>query len=80
MEVAGCGVCHTDLSFLHHGVKTRGALPLVLGHEISGIVREVGSGVDADARRSRRSSCRRCSPAGSATSAAPAGARSAGAR
>ena len=47
VEVAGCGVCHTDLSFLHHGVKTRGALPLVLGHEISGTVREVGSGVPA---------------------------------
>jgi 6-hydroxycyclohex-1-ene-1-carbonyl-CoA dehydrogenase len=47
VEVAGCGVCHTDVSFLHQGVKTRGALPLVLGHEISGIVREVGGGVDA---------------------------------
>ncbi|MBI3569347.1 MAG: 6-hydroxycyclohex-1-ene-1-carbonyl-CoA dehydrogenase [Gemmatimonadetes bacterium] len=47
VEVAGCGVCHTDLSFLHHGVKTRGALPLVLGHEISGTVREVGAGVPA---------------------------------
>jgi 6-hydroxycyclohex-1-ene-1-carbonyl-CoA dehydrogenase len=46
IEVAGCGVCHTDLSFLYHGVKTRGALPLVLGHEISGIVRAVGAGVD----------------------------------
>ena len=46
VEVAGCGVCHTDLSFLHHGVKTRGALPLVLGHEISGIVRQVGEGAD----------------------------------
>ncbi|MFI5309728.1 MAG: 6-hydroxycyclohex-1-ene-1-carbonyl-CoA dehydrogenase [Gemmatimonadales bacterium] len=46
IEVAGCGVCHTDLSFLYHGVKTRGSLPLVLGHEISGIVREVGDGVD----------------------------------
>ncbi|MDE3128685.1 MAG: alcohol dehydrogenase catalytic domain-containing protein, partial [Gemmatimonadota bacterium] len=42
VEVAGCGVCHTDLSFLHQGVKTRGALPLVLGHEISGYVRAVG--------------------------------------
>lgn len=47
IEVSGCGVCHTDVSFLHQGVKTRGALPLVLGHEISGIVREVGDGVDA---------------------------------
>jgi 6-hydroxycyclohex-1-ene-1-carbonyl-CoA dehydrogenase len=46
VEVAGCGVCHTDLSFLHHGVRTRSALPLVLGHEISGYVRQVGPGVD----------------------------------
>lgn len=46
VEVAGCGVCHTDLSFLYHGVKTRHELPLVLGHEISGIVRRVGTGVD----------------------------------
>jgi 6-hydroxycyclohex-1-ene-1-carbonyl-CoA dehydrogenase len=46
VEVAGCGVCHTDLSFLHFGVKTRAELPLVLGHEISGTVIEAGEGVD----------------------------------
>src|SRR5512141_2029902 len=46
VEVAGCGVCHTDIGFLHDGVKTRSALPLVLGHEISGTVREIGEGVD----------------------------------
>ena len=46
VEVAGCGVCHTDLSFLLHGVRTRSALPLVLGHEISGYVRAIGPGVD----------------------------------
>lgn len=46
VDVAGCGVCHTDLSFLYHGVKTRGELPLVLGHEISGVVRQVGEGAD----------------------------------
>ena len=46
VEVAGCGVCHTDLSFLHQGVRTRKALPLVLGHEVSGTVRAVGTGVD----------------------------------
>jgi 6-hydroxycyclohex-1-ene-1-carbonyl-CoA dehydrogenase len=45
VEVAGCGVCHTDLSFLRHGVKTRGELPLVLGHEVSGRVSAVGEGV-----------------------------------
>ncbi|MFC1628055.1 6-hydroxycyclohex-1-ene-1-carbonyl-CoA dehydrogenase [Gemmatimonadota bacterium] len=46
IEVAGCGVCHTDLSFLHFGVQTRAELPLVLGHEISGTVVEVGEGAD----------------------------------
>jgi 6-hydroxycyclohex-1-ene-1-carbonyl-CoA dehydrogenase len=38
VEIAGCGVCHTDLSFWHYGVPTRHELPLVLGHEISGTV------------------------------------------
>jgi len=38
IKVAGCGVCHTDISFWHHGVKTRQELPLTLGHEISGTV------------------------------------------
>ncbi|MFQ6612457.1 MAG: 6-hydroxycyclohex-1-ene-1-carbonyl-CoA dehydrogenase [Fidelibacterota bacterium] len=40
VKVAGCGVCHTDLSFWHYGVPTRHELPLVLGHEISGYVVE----------------------------------------
>ena len=38
VKVAGCGVCHTDLSFWHYGVKTKHPLPLTLGHEISGTV------------------------------------------
>ncbi len=46
IEVAGCGVCHTDLSYFYGGVKTRGPLPLVLGHEISGIVKALGPGAD----------------------------------
>lgn len=40
VRVAGCGVCHTDISFWHHGVKMRHELPLALGHEISGVVEE----------------------------------------
>jgi 6-hydroxycyclohex-1-ene-1-carbonyl-CoA dehydrogenase len=47
VEVAGCGVCHTDISFLEMGVPTRMTPPLVLGHEISGTVAAVGEGVDA---------------------------------
>lgn len=42
--VAGCGLCHTDFGFLSGAVKTRQALPLVLGHEISGTV--VAAGAD----------------------------------
>lgn len=38
VKIAGCGVCHTDISFWHYGVQTKHALPLTLGHEISGIV------------------------------------------
>jgi 6-hydroxycyclohex-1-ene-1-carbonyl-CoA dehydrogenase len=40
IKVAGCGVCHTDLSFWHFGVQTKHPLPLTLGHEISGTVLE----------------------------------------
>lgn len=38
VEIAGCGVCHTDLGFLYDGVPTRHPLPLVLGHEVAGVV------------------------------------------
>jgi 6-hydroxycyclohex-1-ene-1-carbonyl-CoA dehydrogenase len=38
VEIAGCGVCHTDLSFWHDGVRTKQEPPLTLGHEISGTV------------------------------------------
>lgn len=40
VKIAGCGVCHTDLSFWHFGVRTKKELPLTLGHEISGVVVE----------------------------------------
>jgi 6-hydroxycyclohex-1-ene-1-carbonyl-CoA dehydrogenase len=38
VEVAGCGVCHTDLGFFYDAVPIRHPLPLTLGHEISGRV------------------------------------------
>lgn len=38
VRVAGCGLCHTDVSFFSGAVRTRHPLPLVLGHEISGVV------------------------------------------
>lgn len=42
VEVAGCGVCHTDIGFACDGVPTRAALPLTLGHEIAGRVVAAG--------------------------------------
>jgi 6-hydroxycyclohex-1-ene-1-carbonyl-CoA dehydrogenase len=42
VEVAGCGVCHTDLGFYYDNVRTRHELPLTLGHEISGRVVATG--------------------------------------
>ena len=42
VEVAGCGLCHTDIGFAYDGVPTRHPLPLILGHEIAGRVIAAG--------------------------------------
>lgn len=47
VEVAGCGVCHTDIGFAFDGVPTRASLPLTLGHEISGRVLAAGDSAAA---------------------------------
>ena len=52
VEVAGCGVCHTDLGYLYDGVRTNHPLPLTLGHEISGRVVATGSQAKAWSGRS----------------------------
>ncbi len=49
VRVAGCGLCHTDLHYLDHGVKTFKTPPLILGHEAAGIVARVGAGVTTSA-------------------------------
>ncbi len=46
VEVAGCGVCHTDLGYFYDGVRTNHPLPLVLGHEVSGRVVQAGAGAE----------------------------------
>lgn len=43
VEVVGAGLCHSDLSVMN-GSRPR-VMPMVMGHEASGIVREVGKGV-----------------------------------
>jgi len=42
VRVAGCGLCHTDLTFYTGEVAPRHELPLILGHEISGVVEAAG--------------------------------------
>jgi len=45
VKVAACGVCHTDLGYIDHGVPTFKKPPLILGHEPSGTVEKVGESV-----------------------------------
>lgn len=46
VRVAACGLCHTDLHYMDHGVPTFKSPPLILGHEASGTVAAVGSAAD----------------------------------
>jgi Zn-dependent alcohol dehydrogenase len=43
VEIAAAGLCHSDLSVIE-GSRPR-VMPMVMGHEASGIVREIGVGV-----------------------------------
>ena len=43
VDVAACGVCHTDLHYLEGGISDD--FPFLLGHEAAGTVAEVGPGV-----------------------------------
>ncbi len=43
VQVAGCGLCHTDLGFISGAVQTKYELPIILGHEISGTVVAAGT-------------------------------------
>ena len=45
VKVAACGVCHTDLHYIDHGVPTVKKPPMILGHEAAGTVAEAGANV-----------------------------------
>ncbi|MGB5218358.1 MAG: alcohol dehydrogenase catalytic domain-containing protein [Smithella sp.] len=45
VKIVACGVCHTDISMVHHWNASDG--PLVLGHEGAGVVELIGSKVRA---------------------------------
>src|SRR6516162_5425779 len=79
VRVERCGLCHSDLhiqdGYMDLGggkrldtTANRGPLPLTLGHEIAGVVEEVGPGVSRDLIGSKRAvfpwigcgTCREC--------------------
>jgi 6-hydroxycyclohex-1-ene-1-carbonyl-CoA dehydrogenase len=45
LRVAACGLCHTDLHYLDHGVATFKTPPIILGHEAAGTVERLSPGV-----------------------------------
>ncbi len=65
IKVAAAGLCHSDLSVIN-GDRPR-PMPMALGHEASGVVEEIGSGVD-DLKRGDHvvvvfvPSCGHCAP------------------
>lgn len=42
VKVMACGLCHTDLHYIDHGVRTCKKPPIVLGHEATGVVARDG--------------------------------------
>ncbi len=44
VDIATCGVCHTDLAYREGGINDE--FPFLLGHEAAGIVESVGAGVE----------------------------------
>lgn len=45
LDVAFCGICGTDLHIAHGAMDARIPTPMVIGHEMSGTVAEIGDGV-----------------------------------
>ncbi len=45
LDVAYCGVCGTDIHIAHGAMDARVPSPMVIGHEMSGTVAELGAGV-----------------------------------
>jgi len=45
VRVIACGLCHSDLHYLDHGTPTFKEPPVILGHEIAGVVVRTGAGV-----------------------------------
>ncbi len=45
IQVSHCGICGTDLHIFHGAMDRRVTMPAVLGHEMAGVITEIGAGV-----------------------------------
>lgn len=45
VKVKACGICHSDINYVK-GLSAVGKFPIILGHEIAGVVEEVGDEVE----------------------------------
>ena len=46
LRVAAAGICHSDAHY-RSGASSPGKLPLALGHEVAGVIEEIGTEVDS---------------------------------
>ena len=46
IKVAYCGVCVTDVHIYHGNMDNRVEMPITIGHEMSGVVSDIGKGVN----------------------------------
>jgi 2-desacetyl-2-hydroxyethyl bacteriochlorophyllide A dehydrogenase len=46
VQIAACGICASDVHMFDGTLPTRGTPPFIPGHEASGVIASVGSGVD----------------------------------
>ena len=46
LKVSHCGICGTDLHIFHGAMDARVEMPLVMGHEMSATVHQLGAGVE----------------------------------
>lgn len=47
LDVSHCGICGTDMHIFHGAMDQRVQMPLIIGHEVSATVAELGDNVDS---------------------------------
>lgn len=45
VKIHTCSICHTDIQFIDQGMAPNMKPPIILGHEIAGVIEEIGSDV-----------------------------------